>query len=246
MWGVLVAAALAGGPTLEQREELERRCAGQEPNWVRPPWLPFERYRTDLSRALWNVPEDERADVLYERWRAFAEEHPDCADAAPRRAVSCLAHLGWMAKALSRRVCRDHETYLTALFATTYPHYGFRFESPSHLLPDAWPAVARDVAAGTVRPFDVRELERKDRKVKGRYPDEARARRLGMQRCLVVVRLSRRGVPSGPEVMGCPEVFHRVAQRIALGMRFHPPREGNVRVEAVTVLTVIFQDASAS
>ena len=82
---------------------------------------------------------------------------------------------------------------------------------------------------------------RAKRRVDPVYPDEARALRLGDQRCVARVRIDADGVPSRVRVDGCPDVFHGPTERALLRWRWAAPRDERGPVPAETTLVIVYR-----
>lgn len=93
---------------------------------------------------------------------------------------------------------------------------------------------------GGLRVFHHSELDVKKRKLPV-YPEAAESMNLGDQRCKVNVKIDEKGVPYGVTVADCPKVFHDEAKGAIMEWRWYPPKVGNQKVKAQTLIAVVFK-----
>lgn len=91
------------------------------------------------------------------------------------------------------------------------------------------------------RVFDHSELEVKRRSL-AKFPEAARGRGFGDQRCKVWVFIDETGTPYDATVEDCPKVFHASAKETLMKWRWYPPKDGGVRIKAKTVIIVRYRE----
>ncbi|MFZ5479697.1 MAG: energy transducer TonB [Myxococcota bacterium] len=84
--------------------------------------------------------------------------------------------------------------------------------------------IGGSLSPGTTRVGQWQEIQvRKRRKItRADYPEEASARGLGDQRCVVRIFVDEEGMPTRAEPRSCAEPFHESARAIAMRFRFYP------------------------